>query len=103
PLDRALASELLQRIDRVRRDERHVGVAGEQALDLLKPDLTAADDEAAPALQPQAGDVERRLEHPLDAFLVADALLQLAGALRADVGLGWHCLPRVLTAIWGGW
>ena len=29
------------------RDERHVAVAGEQALDLLQPDLAAADHEAA--------------------------------------------------------
>ena len=72
------------------RDERHVGVAGEQALDLLEADLTAADDEAAAARELQAGDVERRVEHPLDAGLVADALAQLADAVFPGIGLCWH-------------
>ena len=46
PADRALARELLELGDGVGRNERHVAVAGEQALDLLEADLAATDDEA---------------------------------------------------------
>ena len=75
---------------RLGRDQRHVGVAREQALDLLEPHVAAADDQAATALEPQAGDVERRLEHVLHAGLIADPLAELADALLAAVGLGGH-------------
>ena len=65
-------------------------VAGEQALDLLEADLAAADDQAAPSAELQAGDVEGRVEHPLHAALVADSPAQLADALLACIGLGGH-------------
>ena len=86
--------ELGQRRMGVGRDERHVGVAGQQPLDLLQPDVAAADDQAAPALEPQAGDVERRLEHVPHAGLVADPLAELADAFLAEVGLGGHASKR---------
>ena len=57
------SGQLAQRRVRVGRDQRHVGVAGQQPLDLLQADVAAAHDQAPAALQPQAGDVERRLEH----------------------------------------
>ena len=41
-------------------------------------------------LSSQAGDVERRLEHPLHAALVADPPAELADAFLAGVGLGGH-------------
>ena len=64
-----------------------VAVAGEQALDLLEPDLAAADDDAAAPGQLQAGDVERRVEHVAHARLVADPAAVLADAFLAGVGL----------------
>src|SRR5918992_1502751 len=79
-----------QRIDGVGGDQRDVAVAGEQPLDLLEPDVPAAHDEAAPPAEPQAGDVEGRVEHALDAGLVADSLAELADAFLAGVGLGGH-------------
>jgi hypothetical protein len=82
--------ELLERLDRVGGDQRDVAVAGEQPLDLLEPDVTAAHDQAAPPAEPQAGDVEGRVEHALDARLVADPLAELADAFLAGVGLGGH-------------
>ena len=48
PGDRALGGERLELGAGLGRDERHVAVAGEQALDLLQADLAAADDQAAP-------------------------------------------------------
>ena len=90
PGDRALARQLLELGHRGRRDERHVAVAGEQPLDLLEADLPAADDEAAPALQLQARDVERRVEHVPHAGLVADPAAELADALLPGVGGGRH-------------
>ena len=98
PLDRALGGELLQRLDRLGRDEHDLRVAGQQALDLLEPDVAAADDDAAPPGQLQAGDVERRLEHALHARLVADPLAELADALLAGVGLGGHAIQGSGTA-----
>ena len=83
PLDRALGGERLSSGTAVGRDEHDAAVAGEQALDLLQADLAAADDEAAPTGQLQAGDVERRLEHPLHARLIADPAPELADALLA--------------------
>ena len=71
-------------------DQRHVAVAGQQALGLLQPDLAAADDHAAPALELQAGDVERRLQHVAHAGLVADPAAVLANALFTCIGLGRH-------------
>ena len=90
PPDRALERQLDELRMGLGGDQRHVGVAREQALDLLEPDVAAADDHAAPAGQPQARDVERRLQHPLHARLVARALAELADALLAGVGLGRH-------------
>src|SRR3954451_23059665 len=95
PADRALARELLQLGHRVGRDERHVAVAGEQALDLLEADLPAADDEALAARELQAGDVEGRREHVADAGLVADSAPELADALLPGVGGSWHGPQRV--------
>ena len=94
PLDRALGGERLQRLDRLRGDQHDLAVAGEQALDLLQPDVAAADDDAAPPGQLQAGDVERRVEHVAHAGLVADPAAELADALLAGVGLGWHAFQR---------
>ena len=74
------------------RHEHDAGVAGQQALDLLQADVAAADDHAAAAGQLQAGDVERGLEHPGHAGLIADPLLQLTDAFLAAVGLGGHGL-----------
>jgi len=74
------------------RDQRHVGVARQQALDLLEPDLAAAHHHAPAPGQAQAGDVERGLEHALHAGLVADPATQLADAFLAGVGLGRHRL-----------
>jgi hypothetical protein len=71
-------------------DEDDVAVAGEQALDLLQADLPAADDEAPPAPQAQAGDVERGVEHVPHAGLVADPAAELADALLTGIGLCWH-------------
>src|SRR6202020_2471789 len=45
---------------------------------------------AAPPAELQAGDVERRVEHPLYAALVADSPAQLADALLTCIGLGGH-------------
>src|SRR3954452_8286693 len=95
PADRALPRELLQLGDRVGRDERHVAVAGEQALDLLQADLAATDDEALAAGELEAGDVEGRLEHVADAGLIADPAPELADALLPGVGGGRHGPPRV--------
>src|SRR5207244_3366883 len=81
PTDRALLGVGLERRHGDRGYKRHVAATGEQALDLLEPDLAAADDEAAAARQPQAGDVERSLEEAGDAGLVADPLPELAHAL----------------------
>ncbi len=83
-------SELLERGDRLRRDEDDVAVGGEQPLDLLQADLPAAHDEAAAALQPQARDVERRREHVLHARLVADPAPELTDALLSRVCSGRH-------------
>ena len=47
PGDRALAGQLLQLGHRLGRDEHDVAVAGQQPLDLLQPDLTAAHHDAA--------------------------------------------------------
>src|SRR5207248_3978737 len=71
-------------------DQRYVAVTGEQPLDLLQADLAAAHDHAAPAGQLQAGDVEGRVEHPLDAALIADPPAQLTDALLACVSLCGH-------------
>ena len=90
PLDRALGGQLADRLAGVGRDEDDVAVAGEQALDLLQPDVAAADDQALAAAEPQAGDVEGRLEHPAHAGLVADPPAELADALLAGVALGGH-------------
>ncbi len=90
PADRALARVLLQRRRGLGRDQRDLAVAGEQPLDLLQADLAAADHQAAPAGELQAGDVEGGVEHPLHAALVADPPAQLADALLASVGLGGH-------------
>ena len=90
PGDRALGGELAQLVDRVRGDQGDLAVAREQALDLLEPDLAAADDQAVAAAEPQAGDVERRLQHPADAALIADPPLVLADAFLARIGLGRH-------------
>ena len=48
---------------RLRRDDRHLRAAREQALDLLEPDRAGADDEARPPRQVEARHVERLLEH----------------------------------------
>ena len=90
PVDRALLGELRQRVDRVGRDQRHVAAAGEQALDLLEADVAAADDHALAAAEPQAGDVDGRVEHVAHAGLVADPALELADALLALIGLSGH-------------
>jgi hypothetical protein len=90
PPDRALERKLRELGMGLGCDQGHVGVAGEQALDLLEPDVTAADDHAPPAAQPQARDVERRLEHALDARLVARAATQLTNALFTAIGLSGH-------------
>ena len=74
----------------LRRDQRDVAVADQQPLDLLQADVAATDDHAAPAAEPQAGDVKRRLKHPLHAGLIADPLAQLAHAFLAFIGLGRH-------------
>ena len=79
---------------RLGRDERHVAVAGQQALDLLEADLAAADDQAAAPAQLQAGDVEGRLEHVAHAGLVADPAAELADALLAGVGVLAGMRPR---------
>ena len=84
---------------RVGRDEHDAAVAGEQALDLLEPDLAAADDEAAPPGQLEAGDVERGLEHPLDAGLVAQPAAELADALLALIRGGRHAISTVLRSV----
>src|SRR3954451_8592376 len=94
PLDRALGGERLQLRHRVGRHEHHPAVAGEQALDLLQPDLPAPDDDAAAARQPEARDVERRLQHSLHAGLVADPAMELADALLAPIRGGRHRSPR---------
>ena len=62
----------------------------EEALHLVEADLAAADDEAPPAPQPQAGDVERGVEHVPHAGLIADPATELADALLTGVGLCWH-------------
>ncbi len=72
------------------RHEHDLAVAGEQALDLLEADLAAADHQAPPAPQPQAGDVERGVEHVPHAGLVADPATELADALLTGIGLSWH-------------
>ncbi len=72
------------------RDERHLAVAGEQPLDLLEADVAASDHHAAAPGEPQAGDVERRVEHVLHAALIADPLAELADARLAGIGLGGH-------------
>jgi len=72
------------------RDQCHIGPASEQTLHLLEPHLTTAHDQTPPAAEPQAGDVERRLEHALHARLVADPLAELTHAFLAAVGLGRH-------------
>ena len=77
--------ELAQLADGLGRDQGDAAVAGEQALDLLQPDLAAADDQAVAARKPQAGDVERRLEHPAHAALIADPALVLADAFLACI------------------
>ena len=81
----------------LRRDQHDAAVAGEQALDLLEPDLPAADDDAAAAGQLEAGDVERRVEHVAHAGLVADPAAELADAFFAGIGLSWHVAYTVLT------
>jgi hypothetical protein len=85
-----LLGELDQLRDGLRRDQHHAPVAGQQALDLLEPDLATADHHAAAAGQPQAGDVERRVEHALHARLVADALAELTDARLSGIGLSGH-------------
>jgi hypothetical protein len=90
PVDRALAGQLLELGHGGRRHQRHVGAAGQQSLDLLQADLAAAHDEAAPPAEPQTGDVEGRVEHPLHARLIAHPLAELADALLAAVGLRRH-------------
>ena len=72
PLDRALVGERPDPVAGVGGDHHDVAVAGEQPLDLLEADGAAADDQALAAREPQAGDVEGRVEHPADAGLVAD-------------------------------
>ena len=67
PADRALLGHFGERLDRVGRHERHLAVAGQQALHLLQPDIAAAYDHAAAAAQLQARDVEGGVEHPLHA------------------------------------
>jgi len=72
-----------------------INVGGDEAaLDLLQPDLAAADHHAAPARELQAGDVEGGVEHPLHAALVADSPAQLADALLACISLGGHQLQE---------
>ena len=66
------------------------------------PIAPAADDHAATPAQPQAGDVERRVEHPLHAALVADSPAQLTDALLACIGLGGHPSSVAATAGRGG-
>ena len=67
-----------------------VAVAGQQALGLLQAELAAADDEAAPPAQLQAGDVEGRVQHVAHAGLVADPALELADALLPFIGGSRH-------------
>jgi hypothetical protein len=90
PDDRALGGQPRQLLVGMRRDERDVAATEEQPLDLLEADLAAADDQAAPPRQTQAGDVERHRKHVAHARLVADAATVLADALFAGVGLGGH-------------
>ena len=94
PADRALGRVLGQLGDRVGRDQGDVGAARQQALDLLQPHLAAADDEAAAPLEQQAGDVQRSVEQPPHAGLVADPLAELAHAFLALVGLCRHGLSQ---------
>ena len=49
PGDRALGGERLERRMGLGGDERDLGIAGQQPLDLLQADVTAADDEATTA------------------------------------------------------
>src|SRR4051795_1903646 len=51
PADRALARQLLECSVGVGGHQRHVAVAGQQALDLLQADVASADHEAPPALE----------------------------------------------------
>ena len=90
PANRSLERQLHELGVGVGGDQRHVGVAREQALDLLQPDVAAAHYHAAPAAQAQARNVERRLEHALNAGLIADPPAELADTFLAGVGLGRH-------------
>ncbi len=90
PDDRPLGGQVAERLDGVRRHERYVAAAGEQALDLLESDVAAADHQAAASFEPQARDVEGRVEHALNAALIADPPAELADALLAGVGLCGH-------------
>ena len=72
------------------RDQDDAAVAGQQALDLLQADLAAAHDDAAPARELQARDVERRVEHVAHAGLVTDPAPVLADALFPCIGLSRH-------------
>ena len=100
PVDRALLDEPVDlRVGRLRSDHGHLGVAGEQALDLLERDVAGPDDQAAAPVEAQAGDVERRLEHPPHAGLVADPLAELADAFLAGKGLSGHARKRNVGAV----
>ena len=76
--------ETLHRLQvRGAEDIRHV-------IDLLEPDVAAADHQALATAESQAGDVERRLEHAAHAGLIADPPAVLADALLAGVAQGGH-------------
>ena len=90
PLEVAGRREGPDVVARLRSDHVDVGVAGQEALGLLEPDVARADDQAAAAGQLQAGDVERRVEHVGDAALVAQLEPVLAHARLPSVGLSGH-------------
>src|SRR3712207_7799649 len=79
------------------RSQHDAAVAGQQALHLLQPDLAAADDQAAPARELEAGDVERRLQHALHAGLVADPADRKSTRLNsshANISYAVFCLKK---------
>ncbi len=90
PVDRALGGVFLDRLAGLGCDHHDVAAAGQQALDLLEADLTATDDQAPAAAQLQARDVERRVQHVLDAGLVTEGFPELADARFSGIGLSWH-------------
>src|SRR4051794_8507565 len=68
----------------------NVAVAGEEPVDLLEADVTAADHQAAAALELQARHIQGRLQHVPHAGLIADPALELTDAFLALEGRCRH-------------